>query len=340
MAGKQTDSLHDGQTSDEKHIEQLIRLGGERHPIDPEAAERVRRHVHQVWRARQGSQERWFHWLFAAWKPTDRDWPRYAPLVTTMLLLMVGILGFYNQLMDQEAVSVADIDYVHGTVTYAGADLRKGTLILAGDQLHTGQDGLISLRLIEGGLIKLDRNTQIRFMGRNQIALETGGIYFDSESTGHIRIHTPWGTASDIGTQFETRHEQGELIVRVRNGQVKLEQPEKATLIGTGWSLRLAEGKKTVEPIPEKEKFWVWADAMDEHFSFDGRSMAEVLFLTARKEGWQLEYRTRDDEKRAQEDIVHGDLDTRDSLQLLQKLAIISDMSYRLQGQVLTVRYP
>lgn len=339
MSGKHTDSPHNKQPPDEIYIEQLIRLGGERHAIDPEVTERVRRRVQQTWRRQQRPDNRMLQWLSSTWRPAGMVWPRYAALATIVLVLAVGLLGGYG-LMDQDSAAVADIDNVHGTVTYAGADLRKGARVFAGDQLHTGQDGLISLRLVDGGVVKVDRHTRIRFTGRDQIDLESGGLYFDSESAGHIRIHTARGTASDIGTRFETRFEQGEMIVRVRDGQVKVEQQEEATLLASGWSLRLAEGKKSVEPIPENNESWVWADAMDEHFSFDGRSMAEILLLTAQKEGWQLEYRSRADQKRAQKDIVHGKFDTGDSHQLLQKLAIISDMSYQLQGRVLTVRYP
>jgi ferric-dicitrate binding protein FerR (iron transport regulator) len=337
MSEKKTEPL---QTSlrDEKAIEALIRLGGQRDEIDPEQAARVRRHVYQAWLQRQALQDRQSpsHQLQAALQYVRLRF-RYA---FASLAAIALVFFSVQQLLQDKPEAVASVSHLAGQVVSEGARLTAAKTLVAGAVIRTGSPAEVALDLWDGGVLKLGPESEIHFLDRNNVRLLSGALYFDSAGRGSIRVHTPHGVASDIGTQFETRLTDVQLIVRVRDGKVRVDQGSSAVLVDSGQALHLANGAAEITAIPPGDAPWVWADAMDLDFSLDGRSMAEILSWLAARESWTLRYQNDTARQRAREEIIHGKLNTEDSRALLRQLALISDMRFELKANSLLVDYP
>lgn len=338
MRDKKINKLLASTQNNEKHIEQLIRLSGGREPIDPDCSERVRAHVYEVWLAQQQKRSR-----FAR---LSRLWHKPVALVAGLLLVGVGALGFYLSTIHPSQTSVvAAVENLRCEVPYRGTRLQQNAAIYVGttldsSNLDNGNACGLSLRMSGGGILKLDRNTRVSFLDSHELKLEAGALYFDSRQRDNIRIHTPLGIASDLGTRFETRLQENELIVRVRDGMVQVERGKDTLIVDSGQALQLANGTTNLTELATGDEHWIWVDAIDDTFSFDGRSIAEILFWLAQQENWQVRYQNEADKQRAREDIFHGELDTTSSEAVLQQLSLVSDMRYRLDESVLLVTYP
>lgn len=328
--------------ADEQTIEKLIRLGGQREEIDPACTARVRDRVYQAWLEKHGqnpkSAENETRKQRHAQRINKRTWFPFAGLAASVLLGLMTISILLQRFHDAPAV-VATVKTVQGKVTQDGAPLTSGSEVSTGQPIKTGDTGGLAIVLANGSLVKMDRLTQARFTGPQDLELMTGAVYFDSQEKGNIRVHTVRGLVRDIGTRFETRLSHDELLVRVRDGKVRVDQAKTAVFVASGQALQLTDGAASVTEIPAGDP-WLWADAMDDNFSLADRSMAEILAWISRREGWTLRYRHETDQQRARADIIRGRLSISDSEDMLQQLSLISDMRFHFDDQILVISYP
>lgn len=324
--------------NDEKAIEALIRLGGQRDEIDPRQTERVRHHVYQAWLQKNQQQDRPSLITYLGSMVTHAR-PKSSKVFASAAALVLIVFGA-QQFLQEKRKPVANVKALEGHAVYQGVNLQTTDSIATGTEVSTGTPAGLSLELVAGGVLKLDQYSRIYFMDRENVRLLSGAVYFDSKGSGSIHIHTPHGIARDIGTQFEARLSPGKLLVRVRDGRVRVDRGKNAVLVDSGQALQLADGAAEVSDIPPGQEPWVWADALDEDFTLDGHSMAEILAWIARRETWTLTYADDLARQRAGEDIIHGDLETQDSRELLRQLSLISDMRFELNANSLMVHYP
>lgn len=341
MKDKTIEALLRQSAADEQTIEQLIKLGGLQREVDPQCTERVRQRVFQVWLAKQSqnspspeSPDR----ASGALRWNRRTW--WGALGMAAMLWAGVVMVGLPRLLHVRGETVATVRSVMGTATANDVSFGSGSSLKTGDELSTDKSGAVVLALPNGSIVKIDKLTKLRFTGPEDIELFAGGIYFNSFNQGHIRIHTTRGVASDIGTEFETRLLENELLVRVREGKVRVDQAKTAVYVASGQVLRLAQGTARITNIAVDDEYWIWADAMDDDFSLTSRSMAEILVWLAHKEGWSLIYEDAADQQRARQDVIHGRLNVVDGAQLLRQLSLISDMQFQLKNKILSVSYP
>ncbi len=267
-----------------------------------------------------------------------RTWLLFAGLAATILFGVLTISRLPQSIQKTPEV-VATVMIVHGKVTQNGTLLTPDSAVSTGQKIEIGNSGGLAIMLANGSLVKMDRLTQAHFSSPHDLVLTTGAVYFDSQGRGNIRVHTARGVARDIGTRFETRFSNDELLVRVRDGKVRVDQAETAVFVASGQALQLADGAASVTEIPAGES-WLWADAMDEGFNLADRPMAEILAWLSRREGWTLKYEQEADQQRARADIIRGRLSISDSRDMLRQLSSISDMRFRFDNQILVISYP
>lgn len=337
---RKTEQLRSRSANDEQTIEKLIRLGGQREEIDPACTARVRETVYQTWLAKNRQRSD----LARNKSIKDRLPTRHmrirllwSGLAASLLLGAVTIITL-SQRPNEAPTVVATVKVLQGTVTGDGRLLAQGAELRTGQEIQSGSIGGLAIILTNGALVKLDRLTKVRFTSQQDLELKSGGVYFDSQGNGDIRVHTTRGVIQDIGTQFETRLAQNELLVRVREGKVKVDQAETAVFVASGQALQLADGAARVTEIAVGGQ-WLWADALDENFSVADRPMAEILAWLCHRENWILQYHNETDQQRAQADIIRGRLNIGDGKEMLRQLSLISDMQFHFDDRVLVIRY-
>lgn len=342
MQEKNSNSLLGKGQADEAQIEQLIRLGGKRDDIDPACRERVRQHLLNVWSQQHDtSTDQPDTSTFADRKKITLGkknlWQKPWALAAGILSLCLAVFFVGNTHNNK---LVATITKAEGNSYSQDELLRIGNPIYAGQEINTA-DVMLELKWQDEGILKFDQQTRVQFIDRNEIRLLRGAIYFDSNHKSNVRILTSQGIISDIGTQFETRSEADDLSIYVREGKVQLRKSEdESLLVPSGKALHLHNGTTSIIDIDKSNKPWLWADAMDGSVNFDNHTMAETLSWLAKREHWQLAFKTEIDKQYAESEILHGQFNTANTQELLKQLQLISDMRYQITNNILMVSYP
>ena len=193
-------------THSDSTIERLIKLAGERDMPSREGMER----------ARLAAQESWSGML-AQRAPVSprRSWAK--PVLG--FAMAAGITALALILWTQRPAPAAP-GLVARIATLAGdarlhedrgeSIARSALPIHAGATLAT-LDGRVALAFGDSLSLRIDRNTRLRFDGREQVTLLAGALYVDSggiNAVPALRIVTPAGVVRHVGTQFQVQRER------------------------------------------------------------------------------------------------------------------------------------
>lgn len=333
LASQQDDALfHD-----------LFRLIEDQPAIPEERFQRVRANVEADWSKMVAERKR----SRFSFKLFDFFSFPYQAVAASMVLTVCGLLLF-NWLQVQP---IATVDVVASEVRLidSAADntvqwlSQAGTELFAGQTLETGKEHGLGLRLADGQSLRLDTNSRLRLNKVGAFVLERGAVYFDSNhaDADPISIETAFGTARDIGTQFEVRVLDESLRLRVREGQVQLRRKEflaEKLHAERGDVLTLntngAVNRDTVKPFDES---WRWAEQLAPTFELEGQSLDRFLRWISRENGWQLSYRRDALKAYARNNILHGSIADMSSDDALEAVSLSGGIEYELDGGVLRI---
>lgn len=215
-----------------------------------------------------------------------------------------------------------------------------GDSIAPGQWMRTGTSDRISLRLANGTSARLDTNTRARIRSEAIIELSAGAVYVDSGGApGGLQVQTPFGTARDVGTQFEVRLRDDALRVRVRSGTVELRHGGSARTAPAGMEVTIEGDRLTSVPVQPYGADWDWISAVAPTFAIEGRPLAAFLQHLAREQGWTLQYADPALAARAPAIVLHGSIDGLTPREALDVALTSSGLAYRLEsGRLLVVR--
>ena len=267
-------------------IEALLRSTGRRPSVPDDRARRVSAHVRAQWIAdlRRQARRRWTLTAAAASLAAAVGIPYVVPRSTP----------------DTVRRSGGRVELVADAAWFGTADGTRPTPVRSGDALWVGSDvitdgGRVALVTNSGHSVRLDTGTRIKILGDGAIAFDRGAIYIDSRDGGNapasrLRIQTPFGTISDLGTQFEVRWISTSLRVQVREGKVVADlhgqtiEAEAGSQIQIGPDGRIDRRATTGRGTPD------WIRAITPMPDIDGRRLDEVLAGMARDRGLQLAF--------------------------------------------------
>ena len=106
--------------------------------------------------------------------------------------------------------------------------------IVGGAVVETGSESGLALGWHDGGSLRIDENTMVVFEAVNQIYLEYGRVYFDSEQgplsirsakggAVELSIRTDLGVLRHLGTQYMAQVGADALVISVRDGVVSID---------------------------------------------------------------------------------------------------------------------
>jgi len=321
----------------DKAIEELLEHAAPRSTPPTEHESMVRDAVYAEWRAVTG-------------RVRMRQRMTFFAVAATVLL---GIAVSFNalQVTDVQSVQVATISKSHGSIYLLGdqsvlnqvTDLES---ISAGEVIVTGEDSGIGLEWGNGGSLRIDKNTRIRFTSEDSVYLESGRIYFDSRPsqlvaaiTGSgLEITTDHGSVRHLGTQFMTYADTERLSVSVREGEVAVDgvYVEEAVAV-KGQRLTVSGGARpVVVNINGYGEAWDWIENTAPSADVDGKSVDEFLKWVGRETGLQVSYESSAAEQKARDGILKGNIDMspRDELRLRMSG---EDLDYRIDGGTIYV---
>ncbi len=302
---KEVESKHQLGPDEGDALARLLRLAGPRPATPQERADRVHTAVRKRWLAgiQSRARLRWYAWAFAS----------AAVLVaaaSATLRRSGPVPAAAGPVASLEAQSGAGAE-VLGPRAARATPLALGQAIVADSEVRTGADGRAALRLARGASLRMDLGTRVRLLTSSELRLDRGAVYVDrvprTDRGLPLRVHTPFGVAQDLDTQFEVRIVENALRLRVREGQVVLRRGALSELALAGSELTAhAAGGLDRRPVAVDGPEWGWAITIAPSFEIEGQSLDRFLDWVSRESGWRLRFASADTPRAAPVIVLHG----------------------------------
>lgn len=300
-------------------VGELIRHVGAREAVARERLDRSHARVLQHWENVVAEQR-------ASTRP--RTMKNFA--MAAGLVMVAGVAAvLWNQQGARQFETLATIDRVTGIVLASGMPLTSDSQILPGSPISTGEGGRVALRLVNGQSLRIDAFSRLRIDAADQLALQAGAVYIDSDSAGPqatIRVQTPLGVASDIGTRFQVRLKDESLIVGVADGLVEVVRDDgQSHSVDRGYALALdASGRHEKQELDASDPEWSWIESIVPEFDIEGATLEEYLAWYARERGLELEWSDSRSESNARNTGLSGSIsgaNLDEGLELVKRIA-------------------
>lgn len=302
--------------NDERSVAKLLNLAGPRARISPDIERRVHSKVYDEWRRSS---------VIA--RGMRRAIP-YALAATVLLAVAIGMRA-----PDVSLKPIGSVALVAGGASAAGATFIPGSTIHAGDTIRSGAQG-ISIRLNNGASLRLRANSEVLFADAGELTLESGGLYADTGQpiyrSGHLVVHTPTATTTDIGTQFMVTYASDTMSVAVREGIVDVASGQQNFTATAGEKLTVKPGDDvTTEEIPTSHESWEWAEELAPPYDIENRSLLDFLKWFARETGRELSFASDDVRLSAMRTRLHGSIANMTPLEAAN--SVLSSTAFRFQ---------
>jgi ferric-dicitrate binding protein FerR (iron transport regulator) len=193
-------------------------------------------------------------------------------------------------------VTTADVATVADTLAgNPSRDLKAGDAVVIGGMLRTGARGVIGLSLPDGYSVRMDQDSGLRFESSHALVLTSGAVYVDSGGPGtnkpSLEIRTPFGTARNLGTQFEVRLQNDSVRIRVREGRVSFDRAGQPRTAAAGRELTLhANGTVDAAAVDTDGSDWIWIGRAAAPFDLAGKTLGQFLDWIARDAGYRVRF--------------------------------------------------
>ena len=247
---------------------------------------------------------------------------QYAMAATVLLAAFAG-LNVLRSPVDA-AVRVASIERSFGPVYLLGdqAELRPTddlANINTGQTIVTGDESGLALTWGTGGSVRIDANSRVTFTASDALFLESGRVYFDSQTAAlaagagaapRFVVGTEQGRVHHLGTQFMTESGADRLVVSVREGRVNIEGVYHGQQATAGEQVTLAGRQQpSVLRIERSGAMWNWVERTTPAVDVDGKTLHEFLLWACREMGLELRYEGKA-EAAAHQAVLKGSIDT------------------------------
>lgn len=319
----------------QENIGRLLKMAGPRPTASHDRQGRVKEAVRQQWRAsvRARRQRRWLVGGGGL------------ALAAAALIALVGVSS-QTLIPIEPAFSgpIGHIETVSGAVRVeddaSGRLLEVGDTLLAGEVIDTGVLGRAAVRLLSGSSLRLDHGTRFRGLSDSVVTLESGALYFDSNSAAKepLEVRTDLGIVYDIGTQYELRLADEQVRVRVREGSVNVDRDGELFDADAGVELTLdSKGELSRRSVPIFGPDWAWILAVAPPFELEGQTLEVFLDWVGRETGWQSNFSDVQIADSAPEVVLHGSVEGMRPDQALEAVLPTCGLVHRLDGGILRI---
>ena len=309
-------------------VARLIQLAGPRPVIPDDVRMRVHAAVRREW---QGGYQR-------------RRTLRWGIPFALAAAVAVAVVTFVRapELAVAPIATVVRVDDAAGGA--GSADLLPGTLVYPGARLSTGAQGA-ALALNNGLSVRLQAGTSVTFESIESVILDGGLLYADTGQSIYddrsITIHTPLGSASDVGTQFAVGLDDGEMRVAVREGKVDVAAGPNSWTAEAGEMLTIApDSNATFAGISRYDGSWDWASSLAPAFDIDNRSVLDFLKWVSRETGRELVFESEAVRLAAMRTTLNGSIEDFTPIEAVASVLPTTRFGYRIEAQRIVISDP
>jgi ferric-dicitrate binding protein FerR (iron transport regulator) len=309
-------------------VERLVRAAGSRPIGDAERMHRVRAAVHDAWRDVNRQRAR-------------RRRRALGALLVAAAAAVVIVVALARRTESPLRVlpppaPAARLTAATGVITQgeSRAPVNVGDEAAVGSAFDTG-GALATFSLLDGGEVRANEQTRIRFIGVREIQVERGAIYLDGGPRHRsLVVQTPFGAVRDVGTRFEVAAVDGAWRVRVREGLVRFERGDVRRQAGAGQELMIESSGRIVErPAATYGAGWTWVVHAAPAFQIEGRTLPEFLDWVVRESGRRIEFSSDELRGRTSGTILHGSIDNLTAEEALGVVLPTCGFSHRIESQ-------
>jgi ferric-dicitrate binding protein FerR (iron transport regulator) len=309
-------------------------------------------------RPRPAAEAAAFHALRAQWQSSvagqrRRRFTAWAIGAAASVAAVAAAYVWLQNALPSEPAVLATVEHVEGSdITWRNDRTQAQPLgairtLAQGQRLLTGPDSRLALRWHDGGSLRLDEGSRLEFVSASAVRLTAGNLYFDSAVAGasgdaatELAVQTPAGEVVHIGTQFMVSVAGDEVVLSVREGQVKVTGDGFELVVAANEELGVrADGTRDVAAIDGFGGQWNWVADVAPQIEVDGRTTFDIVAWVARETGRRVVYESPSAESSARGNVLHG-VDRRSPNGMLTLLPHLTELAYEVRDEAIVVSVP
>ena len=335
---------NNGNADETDALERLLNLAGPRAEIPRGLELRTYELVRREWKAstRQPDGMRIYRKVRRAWRRDARldTLMRWALPVGGVAAAVLAIFVL-AQPVPPPAVAVATVSKVVAP-TAANSPYMEDTTLFAGETIVTGEGEGLSLLLTRSESLRIDENTQIRIDAKDRFTLMSGRVYVDTGQfvyrDGGVKIETPFGLVTDVGTQFSVSLKYQSLDVAVREGRVDISNEISPLVVVVGERMTLKRNTApSVSKIGARDEYWNWVADLAPDFDVENGSLFDFLKWAARETGRGLIFENDELRMSAMRMDIRGRITDFSPDDALRAVLPTTSLRYRLEADKIVI---
>ena len=314
-----------------QNIEELISTFGKREAPDELMMKKAQANVKAHWQASVHKQK------------TQRKRLSMMRMAASFVALTAVLLLVKGNFLQSKPVNIGEVLFAQGTVSVSTNQLDwqplgTQTALQTGQWIKTTDASFVNFALSDQSQIRLNANTVLHLDSINQINLLKGEIYHDADTqkSNPLLIKTQFGMVEHIGTRYAVSVNDKELVIKVRNGLVKLASDAVETTLSKGELLELnQQGQFQKTQITAYDAQWNWTKKALKPFVLNHKNLADFVTNYAHENGLEINW-NRQEYKARQVELV-GDFAQLSDEQLLKTVFLSTKFDFTINQGILTI---
>jgi ferric-dicitrate binding protein FerR (iron transport regulator) len=214
-------------------------------------------------------------------------------------------------------------------------DLAQGEAVSAGSTLDVGEGAGVLLRVSPDLTVRLAENTRARFKAADELELTHGQAFIDARpgAQAPLRVLTPYGEVTHLGTQYQVRAGAQELEIAVREGRAQLKAGQLTAVTEAGhWLLRRAAAAPLTGELASDDPRFEWIGTLPSEFKLEGATLASFLAWFQRETGIKPIYSDGIDAGKFAQVQLKGSIEHLEPFEALSYVLATADLAWHREG--------
>lgn len=269
-----------------------------------------------------------------------RHLARWAAAAGVVLALYVG--WTWQAMRGAPAVVVARVEAIDGVVDRhdgslfgSASRLAAGGSVTSGSDLDIHEGAGVLLRLSPDLTVRFAANTRAHFNAADELVLATGQAFVDATpgARAPLRVITPAGEVTHLGTQYLVRAGAHEVEVAVREGRTELKAAQLTRITEAGhWLLHRDAAAPLSGELAADDVRFEWIGTLPTTFELEGATLAAFLEWFHRETGLTPVYSDGIDAGQFAQVQLKGSIDHLEPFEALSYVLATADLAWHREG--------